>query len=81
MSWYKLKSIGNRTPPEGVEWAFACDFVNQDTGSAQVPQGTCWMKSGSVQKSDAQFNNNDQIICGLMVKSALRHAMPYRFGR
>ena len=72
----------------GVEWAFACDFVNHDMGSAQVPGeqcggkcmstsgcthfawtnyqgGTCWMKSGSVQKSDAKFNNNYQMVCGI----------------
>ena len=77
----------------GVQWAFACDFVNRDMGSAQVPGdqcggkcmstsgcthfawtnyqgGTCWMKSGSVQKSDAKFNNNYQMVCGITQSSS-----------
>jgi len=27
--------------------------------------GTCWMKYGSVQKSDAKFNNNYKMVCGI----------------
>jgi hypothetical protein len=77
----------------GVQWAFACDFVNHDMGSAKVSgdqcgnkcmstsgcthfawtpgnPGTCWMKSGSVQKSDAKFNNNYQMVCGITQSSS-----------
>jgi exo-beta-1,3-glucanase (GH17 family) len=84
--------INWRSGAGGVEWAVACDFVNHDMGSAQVPgdqcggkcmstsgcthfswtpgnPGTCWMKSGSIQKSDAKFNNNDKMICGITPSS------------
>ena len=84
-----------QTGAGGVQWAFACDFVNHDMGSAQVSLdqcgnkcmstsgcthfswtvldnqlilvqlGTCWMKSGAVQKSDAKFNNNYNMFCGI----------------
>ncbi len=79
-----------QTGAGGVQWAFACDFVNHDMGSAQVSRdqcvsmcmntsgcthfswtvldkliGTCWMKYGSVQKSDAKFNNKYNIFCGI----------------
>jgi hypothetical protein len=30
--------------------------------------GTCWMKSGGAQKSDAIFNNNHQMLCGVTSK-------------
>ena len=76
----------------GVQWAFACDFVNNDMGSAQVPGeqcggkcmstngcthfawtnyqgGTCWMKSGGVQKSDAKYNGNNGMVCGITPSS------------
>jgi hypothetical protein len=32
--------------------------------------GTCWMKSGSIQKTDAQLNNNNQMICGITPSSS-----------
>ena len=28
--------------------------------------GTCWMKSGSVKKSDAKANDNTQMVCGIV---------------
>jgi len=28
--------------------------------------GTCWMKKGNVQQSDAKFNNNFQMLCGIL---------------
>jgi len=80
--------INWRSGAGGVSWAFACDFVDHDMGSAQVPGeqcgekcmstsgcthfawtnyqgGTCWMKSGSVQQSDAVYNGNNGMICGI----------------
>ena len=41
--------------------------------------GTCWMKSGSVQKSDAQLNNNNQMICGITPSSNPNPAGTRRF--
>lgn len=32
-------------------------------------QGTCWMKYGSVSKSDAIESNNPSIVCGIVEKS------------
>ena len=31
--------------------------------------GTCWMKTGNVQKSDAKSNGNNQMICGIVPSS------------
>ena len=31
--------------------------------------GTCWMKTGNVQKSDAKFNGNYEMICGIVPAS------------
>ena len=31
--------------------------------------GTCWMKTGGAQKSDAKFNNDDQTVCGIVPSS------------
>ena len=31
--------------------------------------GTCWMKTGNVQKSDAKFNGNNQMVCGIVPSS------------
>ena len=31
--------------------------------------GTCWMKSGSVSKSDAYFNGDNSVICGILTGS------------
>ena len=32
--------------------------------------GTCWMKTGGAQKSDAKFNSNFQMICGILPSSS-----------
>ena len=33
--------------------------------------GTCWMKKGTVQKSDAISNGNTGMICGILASSGL----------
>ena len=78
----------------GVSWALACDFSNNDMGSAQVSGekcgmtcintqgcthfswnnyngGTCWMKKlSTIQKSNAIFNNNYDMVCGILYPSS-----------
>ena len=33
--------------------------------------GTCWMKSGSVSQSDAVYNGNNAIVCGIVPSKIL----------
>ena len=80
--------------PTGTQWAFACDFTNNDLSNKQVASsncaqtcantqgcthfawssyngGTCWMKSGSVSKSNAIYNGNNAMICGIVSSKIL----------
>jgi hypothetical protein len=70
-------------------WAFACDFRNNDLTNVRIRGedcggrcaqtagcthftwttyngGTCWMKKGSVSKSDAFFTNDHSMVCGVI---------------
>jgi hypothetical protein len=37
--------------------------------------GTCWMKSGSVSKSNAVYNGNNGMVCGIISSNILNYIL------
>ena len=83
-----IKNI-NSVTWQNEDWAFSCDFKNNDLTNVQISWeqcgakcqettgcthftwtsfngGTCWMKKGSVSKSNAMYTGDKTMVCGIV---------------